>query len=222
MRDINIQVHKNHTIDFENDYVGLNRENLQGTITFNFDEFVPGQARAEIVINNEDGYVVLDQVNNTYTLPIKSSLLTGDSVLMQLVIDQEPIYNKTLDTEIDDKKIYYVKNDNSYSIVDDPVIEDIGNYYEAETPIWKSEIFYFKVGNSINAEIELPDDYPTWVEAINGLITTLENNISSLSDEIDNIDSTKQDKLVSGTNIKTINNTSILGSGNIEDRKSVV
>lgn len=34
--------------------------------------------------------------------------------------------------------------------------------------------------------------------------------------DIDNLEQNKQDTLISGTNIKTINNTSILGSGNIE------
>ena len=41
--------------------------------------------------------------------------------------------------------------------------------------------------------------------------TTLQANIDTLSSKVD----TKQDKLVSGTNIKTINNQSLLGSGNI-------
>ena len=41
--------------------------------------------------------------------------------------------------------------------------------------------------------------------------TTLQANIDTLSSKVD----TKQDTLVSGTNIKTINNQSLLGSGNI-------
>ena len=52
--------------------------------------------------------------------------------------------------------------------------------------------------------------------------TTSKAGLMSASDKtkLDGIDlSTKQDKLVSGTNIKTINGTSLLGSGNIEVAK---
>lgn len=49
-------------------------------------------------------------------------------------------------------------------------------------------------------------------------IKTLSNNLNATIDSVEalaNIVAEKQDTLVSGTNIKTINNTSILGSGNI-------
>ena len=52
--------------------------------------------------------------------------------------------------------------------------------------------------------------------------TTSEAGLMSASDKtkLDGIDlSTKQDTLVSGTNIKTVNGTSLLGSGNIEIAK---
>ena len=53
---------------------------------------------------------------------------------------------------------------------------------------------------------------------INGEITTIENDITDINIEINNISGElagKQDTLVSGTNIKTINENSILGSGNL-------
>ena len=53
---------------------------------------------------------------------------------------------------------------------------------------------------------------------INGEITTIENDITDINTEINNISGElagKQDTLVSGTNIKTINGNSILGSGNL-------
>ena len=49
-------------------------------------------------------------------------------------------------------------------------------------------------------------------------IKTLSNNLNATIDSLEalaNIVAEKQDTLVSGTNIKTINNTSLLGSGNI-------
>lgn len=91
MRDINIFIKKDHTVDFENGYAGLNKENLQGNIVFNFEEFVPGIARIEVIIDDEKGYIELERVGQTYTLPIKSSLLKGSDIVMQLVITQEAI-----------------------------------------------------------------------------------------------------------------------------------
>ena len=49
----NILINEDHTVNFENDYAGLNRENLQGNIVFKFKNFVEGQARAEVIIDNE-------------------------------------------------------------------------------------------------------------------------------------------------------------------------
>lgn len=45
--------------------------------------------------------------------------------------------------------------------------------------------------------------------------TDLRNRISAAESDIDSLQSDKQDKLVSGTNIKTVNGTSILGNGDI-------
>lgn len=49
----------------------------------------------------------------------------------------------------------------------------------------------------------------------NGLNTTSEDLIGAIN-EVNTLAKNKQDKLTSGTNIKTINNQSLLGSGNIE------
>ena len=137
MRNINILINDDHTVNFDNDYAGLNKENLQGNIVFSFKNFVDGQARAEIVIDNQDGYILLDKVDNTYVLPIKSSLLTGSDILMQLVIDE-------------------------------PQVGD-------EYPVWKSEAFLLKVGYSINSTNEIPEDYPSWIEILDGLRTEVED-----------------------------------------------
>ena len=62
MKDIHIYIKKDHSVDFEDDYAGLNKENLQGNIIFDFAEFVPGTARVEIIIDNTKGYIELEQV----------------------------------------------------------------------------------------------------------------------------------------------------------------
>lgn len=49
-----------------------------------------------------------------------------------------------------------------------------------------------------------------------GNITELSTNASDAINALDTAAQGKQDNLVSGTNIKTVNNTSLLGSGNID------
>lgn len=51
----------------------------------------------------------------------------------------------------------------------------------------------------------------TYIQELNTLTDEQGDKLDSLDEEMD----TKQNKLVSGTNIKTINNASLLGSGNI-------
>lgn len=145
MRNINILINEDHSVSFENDYAGLNKENLQGNIVFSFKDFVDGEARAEIIIGDEDGYILLEKVGETYTMPIKSSLLTSDFIIMQLVIDQPQ--------------------------------------QGEEYPVWKSETFTLKVGYSINATNEIPEDYPSWIEVLEGL----KNEVETAVEQAENV-----------------------------------
>lgn len=153
MRNINILINEDHTVSFDNDYAGLNKENLQGNIVFNFKNFVDGEARAEVIIDNQDGYILLNKVGETYTMPIKSSLLTSDFIIMQLVIDQPQ--------------------------------------QGEEYPVWKSETFTLKVGYSINATSQIPDDYPSWIEVLEDLKSEVETaveqaeNVNIESEQLD-------------------------------------
>lgn len=58
-------------------------------------------------------------------------------------------------------------------------------------------------------------DLASAVQASLSKADTAQDLAEDLSSEVSKLSQDKQDKLVSGTNIKTINNTSILGSGNI-------
>lgn len=79
---------------------------------------------------------------------------------------------------------------------------------EEQTPIFVSKVSILNVAETIIAEDELPEDLPTWQDTVNEEISELETSVENLSN-------TKQETLVSGENIKTINNQSILGEGNI-------
>ena len=71
-----------------------------------------------------------------------------------------------------------VKDGNSFEVVEHPVKANLDEYYEASTPIWKSDVFYLAVGQSINATSTIPEEYPTWVEIINNLINETEEAIT--------------------------------------------
>ena len=70
--------------------LGINNENLQGSIIFKFNEnFVDGTAWLEYERNDEKGYILMSKVNDTYVLPIKQSLLSVQGkIYMQLRITQ--------------------------------------------------------------------------------------------------------------------------------------
>lgn len=77
---------------FEDNFLGLTGENLQGYVVFSFkDKFVSGVPRVEIV-QGSDKYIITDietdTEDETYKLLIKSSLLTTSNVQMQLIITE--------------------------------------------------------------------------------------------------------------------------------------
>lgn len=94
-KDINIKVISNSMIILDKTVLGITGENLQGKIIFNFEEFVDGVAWLEIEKETgEKGYIQMTKENETYTLQIKSSLLSSSGYLyMQLRITQDENVN---------------------------------------------------------------------------------------------------------------------------------
>lgn len=94
-KDINIKVLSNSMIILDKTVLGITGENLQGKIIFNFEEFVDGVAWLEIKKETgEKGYIQMTKENETYTLQIKSSLLSSSGYLyMQLRITQDENVN---------------------------------------------------------------------------------------------------------------------------------
>ena len=202
MKDINIVIDsQTHKVQFPDNFLGLNAENLQGNINFTFTNgFVNGIARLELSIDCESGFIPnLQNTGDSYTLPILSSLLTSDNIVMQLVIEQTDLitYKLTTDTSINNQKTYYtrsgVEGEYVYTIVENPKVADIGTYYEAQIPIFKTHIFNMTVGESINAVNTIPDDYPTWIDTLNSLVGQVNAKIIEMNQalaEVDNLDIT--------------------------------
>lgn len=101
-------------------------------------------------------------------------------------------------------RIYIDENGNKYIGTKDKRIEPYPNTNSLELQIEE-------VTNDLNTLTNDVELINTEIESLNDDIETLTTTTDSLSVEID----TKQDTLVSGTNIKTINGNSLLGSGNI-------
>ena len=103
------------------------------------------------------------------------------------------------------------------NITDLAKLENKTNVLEADVTNLNNETNVLKADvNSLNNEINLKADK-----------TEIPTKTSDLTNDSNYItpsyhDATKQDVLVSGTNIKTINNQDILGSGNIELESSAV
>lgn len=128
-------------------FIGNDSENLQEKMIFEFtDEFVEGQARLEYSIDDEKYYTMLERVDNTYQISLKSVILVANVVNMQLVITE--------------------------------------GINEEDIPVFKSNKFYVTVGESINAEIEQPDEYSQWIEIANIKL----NQVDKAIEEASNLD----------------------------------
>lgn len=127
-------------------FLGYEGENQANKLVFSFDdEFVDGSAQLNIKRGNDNGYVALIKVGETYELEVKSSLVSkiGD-VTFQLQVSK------------------------------------------SDGTIYKFDTFIMTVKDAIDSDIPLPEDYPTWQEAIATALAEMDNiNIS-----IDKVDTT--------------------------------
>lgn len=89
MKDIVIKIDRKTSQVFLNKKVlGISGENLQGNLIFEFlDDFVDGVAWLELETGQTKGYLALIKEDNSYKLPILSSLLANKgNITMQLRI----------------------------------------------------------------------------------------------------------------------------------------
>ena len=139
-KDITVYVNsKTSMVDLHSSRLGISGENLQSNLVVKFDdEFVNGTAILEIQRNDEKYYLVMQKENESYYLPILSSLLSETTtIIMQIRITEGT----------DDESI----------------------------PVWKSNKFYLKVEEAINAEIPIPEEYDEWIDIANAKLNELDN-----------------------------------------------
>lgn len=93
MKDVIIKIYKDSSVYTEIGIIGINYENLQGKLVFEFvDEFVDGTAYLEFERKFEKGLIPMNKVGKTYEIEIKSSLLKEiGNIELQLRITQDSI-----------------------------------------------------------------------------------------------------------------------------------
>jgi len=178
-------------------------------------------------VNNLTNYYTK---TNTYTKSEIDSLIGSVSSLdIQIVqtlptqdISTSTIYLVPKTASTNDNYDEYIYVNNSWEHIGSTEV-DLSNYY---TKTQTDNLLDDKADSSdIPTKVsDLTNDvgYSTFSGSYNDLtnkptIPTKTSDLTNDSGFVDNTyhDSSKQDTLVSGTNIKTINNTSLLGSGNI-------
>ena len=149
MKDIEIKISKeSRKVNLSKYVIGNDAENLQGNLVFTF----PSE------INGEE---------------IENEFVNGQARL-EYVINGESAFIPNLE-----------KVDESYVVPIKSILTKEGQIYMQlvitegidpdEIPIFKSNVFYVVVNHSINAEIEQPDEYETWVEIFETYINQIEN-----------------------------------------------
>lgn len=68
---------------------------------------------------------------------------------------------------------------------------------EDEIPIFKSNVFYVVCNNSLNAEIEEPEEYPSWIEVANTKLNSIDEAIAKAKNL--DIDVTKEESVATIT-----------------------
>ena len=69
MKDVIIKIYKDSSVYTENGTLGINYENIQGKLVFEFvDEFVDGTAYLEFERKFEKGLIPMNKVEKTYEI----------------------------------------------------------------------------------------------------------------------------------------------------------
>ena len=127
MENINITINKaTRKVNLPKSVIGNDGENLQENLIFSFDdEFVNGIARLELLKPDKTkSYIMLEKIDETYQLPVKSVMTKNGKLSMQLVITEGT----------DDEEIPIFKSNDFYVIVNSSINAEIEQ--PEEYPEW--------------------------------------------------------------------------------------
>jgi hypothetical protein len=188
-------------------------------------QYIVGQNRVEVKVNNDINFYVPDgeliEINST-TVGILYDLQANDEVYLKvyqgldsvaLVVPDGAVttakLSTALQTDLTSYSVHIASTANPHGVTKSQVgLGNVTNDAQVKKAASSTDGFVPKWNGTTGDAIV--DGY--------GVQTTLASSTTELvrADAIATAIGTKQDTLVSGTNIKTVNGTSLLGSGNYE------
>ena len=207
-------------------YLARDNDNLVQTFEVEFDdEFLQGIGQLDYILpSGEKGYINMELNEQTYSVPIYNSICKEGILDLQFLVFLNARFIKTSDEEINPNHTYFIKEGDTYVEVENPTIEDIGEYYVQSVPLYHSKMFTLTVDPSINAELEENEQYPTKIALINAKLKEVEDALDDMSKAIEdceeatsdaekvNISQTKSNHIISitTTNRNGVENTQTL------------
>lgn len=169
-------------------------------------------------LKESDGYgkyanAICSEFIQSPSYPINNRELLDESFMIYYIKGNNTLYMRSSETTLENFKnkvngilLYYELAKPIHTPIDEPLqldykVDDFGTekmLSDAPSTPFKADIVY-----QFNAEGRIRDNSRN--------IEKLENNINNVQDKLDS----KQDTLISGTNIKFINGESVLGEGNL-------
>ena len=174
MRDIEVKISKeSRQVELSKYVIGNDAENLQGNLVFTFPTIFEGKE-----IENEfvDGQARLE-----YTID-------GEDYFIPNLTKQDESYIVPIRSVLTKK-----------GKVDMQLVITEGTD-QNEIPIFKSNVFFVTVNRSINAEIEEPSEYPSWVEIFETYINKIDATLQDLQEKVDSGYFNGKDALINGVN----------------------
>ena len=150
----------------------------------------------------KDIIITANSKTSRVDLPTSRLGLNGENLQGNIIVkfsDEFVNGNAILEIQRDDEKYYLTmqKENESYylpilsSLLTNPTtiimqVRITEGTSITDIPIWKSNKFYLKVEESINAEITIPEEYPEWIDIANSKLNQIDN-LDIDAEKIDNI-----------------------------------
>ena len=150
----------------------------------------------------KDIIITANSKTSRVDLPTSRLGLNGENLQGNIIVkfsDEFVNGNAILEIQRDDEKYYLTmqKENESYylpilsSLLTNPTtiimqIRITEGTSITDIPVWKSNKFYLKVEESINAEITIPEEYPEWIDIANAKLNQIDN-LDIDAEKIDNI-----------------------------------
>lgn len=150
----------------------------------------------------KDIIITANSKTSRVDLPTSRLGLNGENLQGNIIVkfsDEFVNGNAILEIQRDDEKYYLTmqKENESYylpilsSLLTNPTtiimqVRITEGTSITEIPVWKSNKFYLKVDESINAETTIPEEYPEWIDIANSKLNQIDN-LDIDAEKIDNI-----------------------------------